>query len=423
VVQKLESHIKGIRLQESEDLQSLMDAIGEAKIVLLGEASHGTAEYYDWRTEISRKLVETKGFSFIAVEGDWPSCYEVNRYIKGRSKHHSAEAMLQESFQRWPTWMWANRETERLVTELKQINETREAADHIGFYGIDMYSLWESMEETLRYLKESERPEWEIAQKAFSCFEPYARDPQTYGVQASFFSEDCEEEVVQLLNALQTERAERGQDVHESEEKLSAELNAMVATNAEQYYRAMVRGGPQSWNIRDRHMVAALERILEFHGTNAKAIVWEHNTHIGDARYTDMVDDGMVNVGQLMRESHSPQEVYAVGFGSYEGEVIAARAWGDPWEVMPVPPAEEGSWEHQLHQVSATDRYLLFDDTNRVVYDPVIGHRAIGVVYHPEREWGNYVPTSVSRRYDAFIYLDKTKAVQPLHQAGILQKV
>lgn len=399
-------------IKTMEDLDMIVQAVGDAEIVMLGEASHGTSEFYTMRAEITKRLIEEKGFSFIAVEGDWPSCYTLNRYIKHKADAPANARDALKDFNRWPTWMWANEEVASLTQWLHQHNKNKEDKDQIGFYGIDVYSLWESMEEIIKHLKKIDSPDLAVAQKAFECFEPHGREPQTYGVSASFLSESCEEEVVKLLVTLQ-EKRKKGSS--QEELSLNDEINALVAVNAERYYRSMVRGGPDSWNIRDRHMVEALSRIKEFHGPHAKAIIWEHNTHIGDARATDMAAEGMVNVGQLLREKFGQEHLFAVGFGTYQGSVIASNKWGGEIEVMKVPKAIPGSWEALLHQAGAYDKLVIFNQHSKVLQQP-LGHRAIGVVYHPYYERGNYVPSILPSRYDAFIYVDQSRALEPLRQ-------
>lgn len=326
-----------IRFDTNDDLDVLVDAVGDARFVLLGEASHGTSEFYSVRAELSKRLIERKGFSFLAVEGDWPSCYTLNRYIKQYPGAPSNAREAMRDFNRWPTWMWANTEILSLMDWLRAYNAKRSTQEKIGFYGLDVYSLWESIEEVIRHLKQTDSLEVEQARRAFECFEPYGRSGQTYGMSAAFLSESCEEEVVKLLLDLQ---AKRHREHPESEAALSAELNALVAVDAERYYRSMVRGGPDSWNVRDRHMVECLNRLMKFHGPNTKSIIWEHNTHIGDARATDMAAEGMVNVGSLLREQEEEDRnrVYAIGFGTHRGTVIAGNAWGAPMEKMIVPP-------------------------------------------------------------------------------------
>ncbi len=395
----------------AQDNQTLIELASQAKYVLLGEASHGTSEFYTVRAELSKRLIADHGFRFIAVEGDWPSCYRLNRYVKGYADAGSNAREALRDFARWPTWMWANREIMELAEWLKEYNAGKPQQEKAGFYGIDVYSLWESMHEILDYLGKRDGSDLEAAKRAFECFEPFGGDEQRYGVSAAWFGEGCEDDVVELLRRLQDRWKEDGAE--DRENALSAELNAMAVKGAEDYYRTMVRHDAESWNVRDRHMVAALEKLMEYHGEGTRAVVWEHNTHIGDARATDMAQDGMINVGQLLREKHR-EDVYAVGFGTYQGTVIAARAWGDPLRAMKVPPAVPGSWEERLHAVGGGADLLLFVGGEPELEDVVVGHRAIGVVYHPERERGNYVPSRISRRYDAFIHIDQTKALSPL---------
>ncbi len=405
-----------VPLQTMADLQPLVDAIGDARFVLLGEASHGTSEFYTWRIELSKLLIAQKGFHFVAVEGDWPSCYYMNRYVKQYEDALQTPHEVMAQFNRWPTWMWANQEILQWIEWLRADNSKKSSHEKVGFYGLDMYSLWESMEEVIRHLKALDAPEDQIAlaERAFSCFEPYGNDGQQYGFRAWSEDADCAEEVVQLLKGMQRQRHTEANEA-DDESSFSNELNALVAVNAERYYRSMIRGGPDSWNIRDRHMTEALQKLTDFHGhgEGGKAIVWEHNTHIGDARATDMAEDGMVNVGQLVRELYGSDQVFAVGFGSYEGTVIAANAWAAPTQTMQVPQAIRNSWEYLFHEASASDQLIIFDKDTDILMDNR-GHRAIGVVYHPRNERGNYVPTMLSSRYDAFIYLDQTHALQPL---------
>ncbi len=291
----------------------------------------------------------------------------------------------------------------------------------MGFYGLDVYSLWESLQAIFDYLGEEDPTSLEAAQDAYRCFEPYGEDVEGYAVASTFVAETCEDDVVAMLAELRGKAPQYREDgtVARHEAYFDVEQNALIAKNAEHYYRTMVRGGAASWNVRDRHMQETLERLMEFHGPDARAVVWEHNTHIGDARYTDMARDGMVNVGQLARERWGEDQVALVGFGSYEGSVIAGNAWGAPMRRIPVPPAQRGSFEELLHRNDARDALLLFDPEDQATQETLgqpRGHRAIGVVYHPEREqYGNYVPTVLPRRYDAFLYLDRTTALHPLH--------
>ena len=405
------------RLAGRDDLDPLLDRIGDARVVLLGEASHGTAEYYTWRHLISERLIAEKGFSFIAVEGDWPDCYRVNRYVKGAPNSGASAREVLHAFDRWPTWMWANHEIVALAEWLRRFNEKVSEEKRVGFYGLDVYSLWDSMHAVIAYLNGVDPAAAQAAKQAYRCFEPYGEDVQEYARATAFVPASCEDEVVRTLSMLHRKLPEYPGD-HEA--AFNAEQNALVAKNAELYYRTMVRGGTASWNIRDHHMADTLDRLMRFHGPTAKAIVWEHNTHVGDARATDMAEEGMVNVGQLARERYGEEKVVLVGFGSYRGSVIAAVEWEAPMEIMPVPPAVEGSWEQILHRIAPRDRLFVFEDLDRLPGKERLyawrGHRAIGVVYHPSRErFGNYVPTMMPLRYDAFLYLDETEALHPLH--------
>lgn len=403
-------------LKSKADLQPLFDRIGDARIVMLGEASHGTHEYYTWRAHISKRLIEEKGFNLIAVEGDWPDCYRLNRFVKGYDVDNKSAFKVLHAFNRWPTWMWANWEIVALADWLQQHNKGLPANKRVGFYGLDVYSMWESMESIMQYLKKTDPAALKVAEEAYRCFEPYRKDEGTSYARASqFVPELCQNEVVRLLKEIQQKMPTYNTD-HEN--VFSAEQNALVTVNAEKYYRTMIAGGPHSWNVRDRHMADTLERLLKFHGENAKVIVWEHNTHIGDARATDMADEGMYNIGELARLQHHDKGVVLVGFGSYKGTVMAGTKWGAAMQAMQLPEARKGSWEYLLHSAGKENKLLLMDDFtgNDMLMENRIGHRAVGVVYNPEYEqYGNYVPTILPMRYDAFIYLDETKALHPLH--------
>jgi erythromycin esterase-like protein len=401
--------------QGRESMDRLLDRIGKARIVMMGEASHGTHEYYAWRAAISRALIEQKGFRFIAVEGDWPDAYRVNRYIKQYADAGSSTLEVLRGFNRWPTWMWANWELVSLAEWMKTFNKEQPAAKKAGFYGLDVYSLWESLESIRDYLGKTDPAALHYAEDAWQCFEPHRQDEgRGYAHAIHLAPEGCTDEVVDLLTELRKRMPSYNSD---PENVFNAEQNALVAVHAERYYRSMIRGGPHSWNIRDRHMEDTLDRLLEFHGNDAKAIVWAHNTHIGDARATDMADEGMYNIGELARVENYEHEVALVGFGSFEGSVVAARNWGAPMEIMPVPQAMKGSWEYLNRLAGAHNRLLLSEDLmDDIFLEHRIGHRAIGVVYHPSREqYGNYVPSVMPLRYDAFIYLDNTRALHPLH--------
>ena len=403
-------------LQSKADLQPLLDRVGDARIVMLGEASHGTHEYYTWRSHISKRLIEEKGFNFIAVEGDWPDCYRLNRFVKGYDVANKSAFKVLHAFNRWPTWMWANWEIVALADWLQQHNTGLPANKKAGFYGLDVYSLWESMDSIMQYLKKTDPSALKVAEEAYQCFEPYRKDEGgSYARASQFVPALCETEVVHLLKEIRHKLPSYNTD-HEN--VFSAEQNALVTVNAEKYYRAMIKGGPHSWNVRDRHMADTLERLLQFHGDNSKVIVWAHNTHIGDARATDMVDEGMFNIGELARIQHDDKGIVLVGFGTYKGTVMAGHSWGAAMRAMELPEAAKGSWEYLLHAAGKENKLLMMDDFthNDVLMENHIGHRAVGVVYNSKYEqYGNYVPTILPMRYDAFIYLDETRALHPLH--------
>ncbi len=421
------------KLENSVDLNPLFEQIGKDNIqyVLLGEASHGTSEFYSWRSEITKRLIKERGFSFIAVEGDWPDCYGANRYIKGISGSSQSAYDVLYSFNRWPTWMWANREIVNLVEWLREYNKKPSEEQRIGFYGLDVYSLWESMEAVIRYLKKVDPKALKTAIEAYRCFEPYGKSVEDYARATAFVPESCEDEVIDMLIELHKANQYKSDGLTSREAYFNAEQNAIVAKNAELYYRKMIQGGTATWNIRDTHMMDTLIRLMEFHGKQAKSIVWAHNTHIGDAKYTDMAEAKMVNIGQLVREHAGDKNAALLGFGTHSGTVIAAKEWGEKMERMHIPPAVNGSWDAMIHEFSkGKNRLLLFGDnaeesiTRKLPAEETRnkrrGQRAIGVVYNPEYErFGNYVPTLLTRRYDAFLYIDKTHALHPLHMQEV----
>jgi erythromycin esterase len=398
-------------LRGVDDLTPLLERIGKARIVMLGEASHGTSDYYTWRTRISMRLILEHGFSFVAVEGDWPACYRVNRFVRGSDGSGGEALDVLATFRRWPTWMWANWEVVALTQWLRRHNDALPEDRRVGFYGLDVYSLWESLAAIEHYLEETDPAALAAARSAFDCFEPFGEDAAAYARATALVPVSCEAEVVELLRAMRSGGDTTGED---REARFDADQNARSAVGAERYYRAMVRGGSESWNVRDRHMMGTLEDLLEHHGAGSRAIVWEHNTHIGDARATDMAAVGMINVGQLARERYGEQEVVLVGFGSHRGTVIAAPAWGAASERMQVPVAREASWEDVFHEAVAGDAFLLTADLSASAAARR-GHRAIGVVYDPRQErYGNFVATDLPQRYDAFVYLDESDALHPL---------
>lgn len=403
-------------LEDDSDLDPLLARIGDARYVLLGEASHGTHEFYDWRARLSRRLIEEKGFSFVAVEGDWPDCERLNAYSNGRAPESSAREVLLR-LKRWPTWMWANEEVAELAEWMREHNLRRAPEARVGFYGLDVYSLWDSMEAVVRYLERADPGAAARARCAYECFAPFEGEPEQYAYATALAPTTCEDAVVRALVELQQQRVPAAGTERES--FFFAEQNAIVAKNAERYYRTMVQSGSRSWNVRDEHMLECLERIVGFHGPASKAIVWAHNTHIGDARYTDMRQAGEINLGQLVRERCAEDGVVLVGFSTHHGSVIAGDEWGAPYRSMLVPAARADSFEDLLHRAGLRSALLCFDpeQSEAALLEPR-GHRAIGVVYRPQFEHlGNYVPTVLPRRYDALLHFDVTRALDPLQPA------
>jgi erythromycin esterase len=386
-------------LRDEGDLDVLLDRAGDAKVVLIGEASHGTHEYYTWRDVLTRRLITECGFGLVAVEGDWPDCARVDAAVRGEPGAPGDPRAALLAYERWPTWMWANEEVVDFARWLRSYR------GEVGFYGLDLYSLWESLHEVLVWLREHDPSGVPAALQAYHCFEPFHEDPNAYAYATRFADHNCEDAVVRMLVEM------RGRT-------LPAWQNAEVVAGAEHYYRTMVQGGPKSWNVRDRHFADTLDRLLEKHGDGARAVVWAHNTHVGDGRATDQARHGEVTLGELARDRYGADNVVLVGFGSYHGTVVAGRDWGSPMELMGVPPGRRGSLEDVLHECLPPESLMVFPprDERPSLLGDELGHRAIGVVYRPERDsWGNYVPTVLGDRYDAFIWLDETHAVRPLH--------
>jgi erythromycin esterase len=400
-------------LNSSKDLDALIEDIADRPVVMLGEASHGTHEYYTWRTAISKRLIQEKGFTFIAVEGDWPDCYKINRYVKGYKDAGENIRDVLHNFDRWPTWMWANWEVAALAEWLKEYNQQLPANKKVGFYGLDVYSLWDSMYAMVDYLEKEDPKAAQSVKKAIKCFEPFQENEQAYA-RFSLTEHSCRDKVLDMLREIRMKAQFLDGD---REAGFNTEQNALIAVNAEKYYRSMMSFDNESWNVRDTHMMETLERLLSFHGEGAKGIVWEHNTHIGDARATDMQRAGMINIGQLARERYGQERVYLAGFGCYSGSVIAGEEWGALMKEMKVPYARSGSVEEYLHNKKKGNGYLLFNkETADSKFESRLPHRAIGVVYDPGNErYGNYVSSMMPARYDAFIFIDETKALHPLH--------
>jgi erythromycin esterase-like protein len=410
----------------AEDYDPLMDLAGDARFVLLGEASHGTHDFYRERAEITKRLIEEKRFTAVAAEADWPDAYRVDRYVRGVSDDADAVEAL-SGFKRFPTWMWRNTDVVEFVEWLRAHNDALpQGATKTGFYGLDLYSLRASMEAVLRYLEEVDPDAAKEARARYACFDHSGEDDQVYGfLTAAGATRSCQEEVVRQLVELQRraiEYAQRDGRVAK-DEFFSAEQNARVVKNAEAYYRSMFLEEVSSWNLRDRHMAETLDALashLERQGGRAKIAVWAHNSHIGDAQATEMGERGELNVGQLARE-HYGRDAVLVGFATHHGTVTAASGWGAPAERKRVRPALSTSYEAMFHDTQL-ERFLLTLGENQKVTDALWYprlERAIGVIYLPESErLSHYFHARLSDQFDAVLHFDETRAVEPLERTA-----
>ncbi|WP_374035634.1 erythromycin esterase family protein [Bdellovibrio bacteriovorus] len=393
------------------DLQDVILHIKDRKVVMLGEASHGTHEYYHWRAQITQELISKHGFHFVAVEGDWPSCQYLDRYVRSSN----LDKLPFVHFARWPAWMWANEEVRDFTTWLKSHNHLKNEKP-VGFHGLDVYSLFESIDAIFKTVGEIEPDLMAPLKEYYSCFASYRHDEKKYVKDLMRNYKGCRDEAVSALEELLEKNMTRSDN-----SLFDAIQNARVIKNAESYYRAMTDFEDSSWNVRDRHMLETLEALLRHYGPDAKAIVWAHNTHIGDYRATDMVLEGSINIGGLAREIFGERNVALVGFGSYQGSVIASPAWAGPVRVMNLPRGQSGSYEDLFHQVAYASGYKnyslnFFKEDRSKLWAQSRGHRAVGVVYNPHHERGNYVSSKIAERYDSFLFFDESRALSPLKQ-------
>jgi erythromycin esterase-like protein len=401
------------------DYDPLLERVGDARVVLLGEASHGTHEFYRQRALITMRLITEKGFDAVAAEADWPDAYRVNAWVRGRSAARSADEAL-GGFKRFPTWMWRNADVLEFVEWLRRHNESvRDPGRQAGFYGLDLYSLYASIEAVVAYLDRVDPEAAARARYRYSCFQHFGEDTQAYGYAAGFgLSPSCEEGALQQLAELQANALEYARrDGRVAEDDLfHAEQNARVVRDAERYYRTMFASSVDSWNLRDRHMAETLHHLLEHlarEGRRSKVVVWEHNSHVGDARATEMGRRGELNVGQLARESYGPEAVNA-GFTTYAGTVTAAHAWDGPALQRHVRPALPGSYEALFHEAGLPRFLLDLSRPGMPLAEPRL-ERAIGVIYRPETERiSHYFLAHLVRQFDMVIHFDETRAVEPL---------
>ena len=394
------------------NLDRLMDRIGDARVVLLGEASHGTSEFYLMRQRISQELIKRKGFRFIAIEGDWPDVARLDHYVR----HFEFPPSEWTAFARFPTWMWRNNEVRSFVDWLHAHNAEYTPQQRVAFYGLDLYSLYTSIGSILKYLDEIDPESARIARERYGCLTPWQTDPATYGRAAlnSRFR-TCEVEVARMLEDILRKQSDYA--THDGERFMDAVQNAKLVTDAERYYRIMYQGSHASWNLRDNHMFETLKALLHFHGTEAKAIVWAHNSHIGNAAATEMSTRGEFNIGQLCKKEFG-DDAYSIGFGTHSGTVAAASDWDGAMEVKTVRPSLAQSYERLCHE-TGHPRFLLplrADAAPHVRAKLLTPHleRAIGVIYRPETERGShYFQAVLPELFDEYVWFDATQAVTP----------
>jgi erythromycin esterase-like protein len=409
----------------SDDYDLLLEMIGNANFVLLGEASHGTHEFYRERARITQRLICDKGFNALAVEADWPDAYRVNRYVQGDNTDPDAVQAL-SGFRRFPTWMWRNADILDFIGWLRTHNDSLNQEKRVGFYGLDLYSLHASMECVLRYLDDIDPEAARRARLRYACFDNFGGDPQTYGYAAGLgLRPSCENEAISQLIDLQHSslRYARVDGLPALERFFDAEQNARVVKDAEEYYRTMFQESVSSWNLRDQHMMETLEALAEHldrEYSDAKVVIWAHNSHVGDARATQMGHAGEWNIGQLVRERFG-ERCLNVGFTTYSGTVTASSGWDCPAERKQVRPARPDSYEGLFHQTGVPAFWLNLENRSPVMdglRDPML-ERAIGVVYLPASELtSHYFRASLSDQFDAIVHFDQTRAVEPLEPIG-----
>jgi erythromycin esterase-like protein len=401
---------------ESVDYDELVAGVGDRRLVLLGEATHGTHEFYDARAEITKRLIVDKGFGAVAVEADWPDAYRVNRYVRLRSDDSNADAALSD-FARFPTWMWRNRDVLQFVEWLRRHNAALGAgAPSVGFYGLDFYSLYRSIDVLIATLERLDPEAAKRARERYACFEQFA-DSEDYAFRAGLqTTKSCEDEAVQQLTDLLVQQVMPEVEVADDDDRFFTEQNARVVRNAERYYRAMFGGEVNTWNLRDQHMVETIDALLvQLAKTHrpSKLVIWEHNSHVGDARATERANVGELNVGQLVRERH-PDDARLVGFTTYSGTVAAADDWGQPPQIKTVRPALPESYESVFHERGMPRMMILFPSQAGALRTPRL-ERAIGVVYRPQTERiSHYFYARLPDQFDAVIHVDETTAIEPL---------
>jgi protein-L-isoaspartate(D-aspartate) O-methyltransferase len=405
----------------SADLGPLLDRIGDARVVCLGEATHGTAEFYRMRARITRELVLRKGFDAVAVEADWPDAARVNQWIRPSLSGRPRLGPEYPAFSRFPTWMWRNHEMLEFVAWLREHNRNVGGERHeVAFHGLDLYAMFASIRAVLDYLDAVDPGAATVARRRYACLSPWQNDPQAYGgATLTGRYRVCEKEAVAMLSDILANRL--GYSQHDGDRFLDAARNAALVASAEKYYRTMYYGGDASWNLRDRHMFDTLQALLAFHGPHSKIVVWEHNSHLGDARATEMGVRGQLNVGQLCREAFG-DDCRLVGFGTDRGTVAAAHEWDGPVHAMRVRESHPESYERVCRDSGVPAFLLALREPRRAEVREELApprlERAIGVVYRPDSELqSHYFRASLPLQFDEWIWFEETRAVRPIRPA------
>ncbi len=410
----ISDHCEPFGSVEDADLDHLLERIGQARVVLIGEATHGTSEFYRLRAHISRALIERKDFKMVAIEGDWPDVAHIDHYIR----HADFPPSEWTAFARFPQWMWRNEETREFVDWLRSANVNKPLESRTAFYGLDLYSLYVSIQEVLTYLEGVDKEAAKVARQRYGCLTPWQSDPAAYGKAAlKGRYKSCEDAVTIMLTELLDRRKQYS--AMDGEQFTNALHNARVVSNAERYYRIMYYGGPTAWNLRDRHMFDTLTTLLEAHGPDSRAIVWAHNSHVGNAAATEMSAQGELNVGELCRKRFG-DDLYSIGFGTHTGTVAAASDWGEPMEIMKIRPSQTDSYEHICHDAAVANFFLPMKGSLQAqralagLAKPRL-ERAIGVIYRPQSELSShYFQAVLPDQFDEYIWLDETSAVTPI---------
>ena len=392
-------------LENEKDLDVLLKEIGDARVVLLGESTHGTAEYYQWRAAITKKLIQEKGFDFIAVEGDWTDSYKINQFIKGPQQDSNSSVEILKQYDRWPQSMWGNYEMASLIKWLSNYNQDKEGNRKVCFYGLDVYSFWEWTGQKLNVEDSSILTAAKQLKEKFSSFN---NDALKYADAVRKLKIDYHETAEHLWKSIQYFSPRLPED----ESTFVLQQQALLTLQGERYFRTMVSNRMQSWNIRDRYMAETIKRLLQFRGRNSKAIIWVHNGHAGDAHYSNMGDLGYTSVGEILRQEIGHEKIFSAAFGTNKGTVIAGYSWDAPLQKQAVLPAKTGSWENMLHEISAENKLVISKDIkNNPSLNKWIEFRSIGAAYAGAAVYGRSV---IPQRFDAFLFLDTTTALHPI---------